>query len=96
MAKSAPMSKQQNDRAKDRAVGLIPYKDQPIHKRAMPGDGVKSEPPRDPDAVRRQAPGPAVWHGVGGTPRFGIPLPAASKGPIRSRAARRAKGMPGY
>lgn len=72
--RKAPMSRQMNDRAKDRARGLSPYPDQPIRK---------------PNGER-------VWHDLGGTPRFGIPLPAATRGPIRGRAARAAKGLPGY
>lgn len=49
-----------------------------------------------PDQPIRKPNGERVFHGIGGTPRFAVPLPATSRGPIRSREARAAKGLPGY
>ena len=39
--------------------------------------------------------GEKVWHGVYPN-RTAFPLPSMSKGPIRAKAARKAKGLPGY
>jgi len=50
--------------------------------------------PYSEQPIRVGGVGPKVWHGVGGTQRWGIPLPPSVKGPRPSDEARRAKGIP--
>lgn len=80
-------------KGKKKAESLRPLKGQEMRKwRARPDDERFESLPISPANVQ----GEKVWHGVVGATRFGIPLPAESKGPIRAREARRKKGIDGY